>query len=177
MGGMIPNSQTSNCRPYYLNDIKTNEEYTIENWGIINVSAIDHWDEYWNSKGYRSANYEGVIESDSIVLTLNITNNTFEPKNYLENVSVKIIYNNQYEITGWWHQLKADYEYVYDFWTYEQKQVYKYIPESNCMKIDPFYQGYYRFGVTVPDYLIKDNKPLYLEVTLGDVTMIYFIRK
>ena len=175
--GNFENIRIPRCSPYYLYDIKTGNEYTIDNWGIINVAEATEWDEYWNSKGYRSPGYDGVIESDSIVLTLNITNNTYVPKNYLENVSVKIVYNNQYEITGWWHQLKASYEYVYDLWTYEEQLVYKYLSESDCMKIDPFYQGYYRFGATVPDYIIKDNKPLYLEVTLGDVIMTYFIRK
>ncbi len=176
-GDRFGNVLISDFNPYYLTDIKPDMEYTIDNWGIITVTDTDHWDEYWNSTGYRSANYDDVVESDSIVLTLSITNITFEPKNYLENVSVKLVYNNRYEIPGWWHQLKAVYESVYDLWTYDEKLVYKYVSESDCMKIDPFYRGYYRFGVTVPDYLIKDNKPLYLEITLGDVTMIYFVRK
>ena len=169
--------QTPHKGPCFLYDIKVGKEYTIDNVGIINIIEMYQWDEYWNSIGYRSANYDDVLQADSIVLMIGITNTTFAPKNYLDRVSVRMVYNNQFEIKGWWHQLLDKYEYVYDTWVYEQKQVFKYISESNIFDIEPFYQGYYRFGVTVPDYIVKDKKPLYLEITIGDVSMVYVIRK
>ena len=172
-----PDSQIPQVSPYiFIDDIQVNEEYTIDDLGIVKVGGVEQWDEYWNSVGYRKADYDGILQADTIVLMLDITNITFTPKNFLEKVNVKMVYNDQYEINGWWHQLKEEYEYVYDFWTYEEKQVYKYVSQSNIMEIEPFYQGYYRFGVTVPDYIINDNKPLYLEVFLNGVTLTYYIR-
>lgn len=173
----IQDCQLSHNGPCYLYDLKVGKEYAIDKLGIINVIEAEQWDEYWNSIGYRSANYDDVLQADTVVLKVGITNTTFKSKNYLDQVSVKMVYNNQFEIKGWWHQLKDEYEYVYDTWVYEQKQVFKYVSESNCFQIDPFYQGYYRFGVTVPDYIVKDSKPLYLEITIGDVSMTYIIRK
>lgn len=54
-----------NCRwfgqtPYCSFEIKANKEYHIPNWDVISVSEMEQWDKYWNSKGYRSADYDGI---------------------------------------------------------------------------------------------------------------------
>ena len=164
----IQDSQTVLHLPCYLIDIKDNKEYPIENWGIISVGGSSYWDEYWNSVGYRSKDSDGQVDADTLVLYINITNTTFLAKNYFEDVKVKAVYNYQYEIYGWGYQLKKDYRW--------NDTHFDYLSASNIMDIEPFYEGYYRFGVTLPKYIINDNKPLYLEVSMAGVTMTYIVR-
>ncbi len=150
------------CSFEALYDAKVGTEYEINGLGLLKVVKYEVFDEIYNSTGYRSYYDDGKTSADSTVLFIDITNLTFTPKNYLEGMKVKAVYNNIYEINGWWCQRYDSGNYVY---------------EEMVWPIDPFYQGHYKLGVSIPDYIMKDTRPLRMEIAFGNVELVYHIRK
>ena len=167
-GIQVIGSDQQNSAAETLDNIKEGEEYEIADWGIIHFIDYGQRDYTIKKEGYRDAESDGETGADYVRVFFKITNISLSPKNYLDKISVKAVYDDRYVINGSWAQWD-DYD--------QQTSTGYYVRQNDVYPIDPFYAGFYSFGVTLPDYIINDTKPLRLEITIDDVELTYNIRK
>lgn len=131
---------------------------------------------------------ESGTNADFCMLLINITNLTKNSINYADISSVKVIYDEDYEFEGWIRQYNSDYHadvYRYDGPQYSSSwntwpTPYLKVPviaPTDVETIGMMYTGSYFFGCTLPDEVYKDDKPLRMEINLGENQLTYNIRK
>lgn len=118
-------------------------------------------------------------------LQLDIISLQMQPVDYLQNVTVEIVYDNEFRIEGTARQI--NYEYIvrayedYSIWRHDNSE-----PRPNLVTLNPanpelidfLYTGTYAFYVTVPTRAIEDeSSPLRMEITIGGHELTYIIRK
>ena len=98
---------------------------------------------------------------------------------FIKDISVKVIYDDEYEYDGWVRQFNYDYS---------KSEIYKYqettiigwpvcLSPVDEMYISPMYKGHYAFGCTLPNFIVEDNKsPLRMVIKLGEHELTYNIR-
>ncbi len=147
---------------YCIDNVKIGREYRIDGWGIIKIIKKNQGDSYFNREGYQcNIFYDGSERADELGLYVDITNLSYTAVNYSDIAEVKFIYDHGYEINGYWQQV------------YEGGGCMSIL---NTEDIEPYYKGHYWFGAKIPDHIVKDRKPLRMEVTLGDIVFIYHFR-
>lgn len=155
-----PDAQSAGCK---LNDLKIGSEVNIEGFGLLKLTEFAFWDDLYVGN---CDSKESGVEADYAVLNFNITNLNYSAKNYLENISVKVIYDNFYEFGGWAFQKNIN-----------NNHSFQTINSSENFAIAPFYQGHYKVGATLPNYVIQSKKPLKIVVIIDDIEFTYNIRK
>ena len=151
-----------------LDDLKMNVEAEIDGWGTIQLTSFDFYDELGYHAWYPSSGGQWITsgkEADFAILRMDITNTTLKAKDFLSDVSVKVVFDDTYEYAGWCYQ--SDYDWDKDYAINPQGQ----------FVIEPMYQGHYMFGCTLPNAVVNSKKPLRLEIQMDDLEMVYFIRK
>lgn len=170
-----------------LDDLKLETEAEIDGWGILTLTGYEVQDGlgYYRSgqKGvYSAANdyYWSGKEAEYAVLYADIVNTQPKDKNYLDNISVKAIYDDEYEYAGWFYQRNYDNdtEGYYSLEVDRNKQNTRWvINAADQFAIGPMYEGHYIFGCTLPNAVFKGNKPLKLVITIDGNEITYNIRK
>ena len=173
--------------PMFFDDLKLETEAEIEGWGVLTLTAY----EVQEGLGYYRAGESHVIngvydyywsgnEAEYVVLYADILNTQLKDKDYLENVTVKAIYDDFYEYAGWFYQ--RNYNNQTD--KYEGQEVDRAkqnlrwaINLSDQFAIGPMYMGHYIFGCTLPNAVINGNKSLKLIITIDDNEITYNIQK
>jgi len=134
------------------------------------------WEAHWNDSG---------VNADFAWLMLDVTNLQKKGYDFTGNVTVKAVYQDDYEFSGWVRQVN------YDYINYgsQGRDVCRYGWEQRCPNvvvldpanvetIDMLYTGTYAFGVTLPNSVVEDTKsPLALVITLDGNELTYNIRK
>lgn len=134
------------------------------------------WDAYWNDSG---------VNADFAWFMMDITNLQKKSFSFMENASVKVMYQDEYEFAGWVRQVN------YDYINYgaEGRKVSRYDSQTNCPNvvvldpanveaIDMMYTGTYAFGATLPNSVIEDTgSPLRMVITIDGNELTYNIRK
>ena len=117
---------------------------------------------------------------------MDVTNRQKKAVNFIEEASVKIIYQDEYEFTGWVRQIDPDVmsKSETNYGTSRlngDKNDYPNVVVLNPAKthpIDMMYTGHYVFGCTIPNFVVEDKKsPLRMEIKLGDSELTYHIIK
>ena len=116
--------------------------------------------------------------ADFLWLVMDITNLEKIDVCYLQESSVKVIYNDDYEFGGWLRQFNYDYN------TFVHRYVWDK-PFASPAVMDPadeeaigmLYTGSYVFGCTLPSYVLEGKEPLRMEIKLGENDLTYHIRK
>ena len=140
------------------------------------VSATkDGWNSYFNCEWKESGK-----EAEFAWLKADITNLQKTAANFMKEITVKIIYDNEYEYDGWVRQFNYDYS---------KSEIYRHqettpigwpvcLSPSDEMSISPMYKGHYAFGCTLPNFVVEDKEsPLRMVITIGENTLTYNIRK
>lgn len=114
--------------------------------------------------------------ADFAMLKVDITNLSKEANKFIEQSSVKVVYDDDYEFGGWIRQINYDFNKrtVYYDWTEMGPAT---ISPDDEVEIDMMYTGTYVFGCTLPTAVIEGKEPLRMEITLGDNELTYHIRK
>ena len=98
---------------------------------------------------------------------------------FIKDISVKVIYDDEYEYDGWVRQFNYDYS---------NSEIYRYKETTTIgwpvclspvdeMSISPMYKGHYAFGCTLPNFIVEDRKsPLRMVIKLGEHELTYNIR-
>ena len=189
MGVKMINSGGQATSKVSLDDLQLNTEIPIEGYAIIKATSFEFFDwlgyygegQVWVDARRR---YTTGNEADFAMLRLDITNRMTESKNFLENVKVKVIYENYYEFEGWCYQFNYDNhssDWSDQFFSSnidKNNQPRKWvISKKDQFAINPMYAGHYVFGCTLPNAVINGNAPLRMEITIDDNTITYNIRK
>jgi len=187
MGIQIIGGPEVESEPVSLEDLKLEMDAEIEGWGILTLTKYEVQDMlgYYRS-GKKSVSdswgdyYVSGKEADYALLYADILNTQLKSKNYLENVSVKAVYDDVYEYAGFCYQcnynnninsnaaLEADRSKQNTRWA---------INKADQFAIDPMYEGHYIFGCTLPNAVFNIHKPLKLIITIDENEITYNIRK
>lgn len=161
----VGGSRTATSADVFVDNIDNNWYY---NWRW--------WDAQWKDSG---------VNADFIWLLVDLTNLQKTDVNFMENASVKVVYQDDYEFAGWIRQVNYDY---INYGT-QGRDVSRYEYDTKCPNVvvlDPvnvedigmLYTGTYAFGATLPNSVISDTtSPVRIEITLGENELTYHIRK
>lgn len=194
MGVKMISSKSQATSTVSLDDLKLNVDVPIEGYGIIKATSFEFFDwlAYYsegttapsqnNTAGNKNVWRTG-SEADFAMLRMDITNRMTKPKDFLENVKVKVIFEDYYEFEGWYYQFNYDNSYhngahYYNSSIDNGKQNTKWvISKKDQFAISPMYTGHYVFGCTLPNAAINSKSPLRMEITIDGNVITYNIRK
>lgn len=116
--------------------------------------------------------------ADFIWFVVEITNLQKSEVDYFQDATVKVIFEDEYEFSGWLRQFNFDYNtfvhrYVWDY-PFASPAV---LNPADVEKLGMLYTGTYAFGCTIPNAVVTDKAPLRMEINLGGNELIYNIRK
>ena len=121
-----------------------------------------------------------------IWLTMDITNYQKQPVDFSQDMTVKVVYMDDYEFNGWVRQIDNDLiakdasDYGVSRFGGEKTDYPNAIvlnPKFNHA-IDMMYTGHYVIGCTLPNTVVEDKKgPLRVEIKLGENDLTYNILK
>lgn len=187
MGVQVIGGPETETEPVSLDDLKLETKAEIEGWGDLTFTAYEVQDGlgYYRSGRTDVGSADGDYywsgkEAEFAVLYADILNTQLKDKNYLENVSVKAVYDDTYEYAGWFYQRNYNNK-TYPYYSLEvdrSKQNTRWVVNvSDQFAISPMYEGHYIFGCTLPNAVIGGNKPLKLIITIDGNEITYNIRK
>lgn len=189
MGVKIISKDNTNSSAVSLDDLQLNVDVTIDGYGILNATSFEFFDwlgHYAEGVSHHNnyGRYTTGREADFAMLRMDITNRMTKEKNFLDNVKVKVIFEDYYEYEGWYYQFNYDNQitnnsnYYYDWNVDGNKQNTKWvISKKDNFAIKPMYTGHYVFGCTLPNAIINSKSSLRMEITLDGNIITYNIRK
>lgn len=118
-------------------------------------------------------------EAEFAWLKIDIVNLQKLEANFIKDITIKVIYDDEYEYDGWVRQFNYDYS---------KSEIYRYkettligwpvcLSPVDEMPIKPMYKGHYVLGCTLPNFVVEDkNSPLRMIINIGDNKLTYNIR-
>ena len=158
--------EEESSEPVSLDDVKTDKEIEIDGFGTITFTAFEFRDRDIYLQGNNGGWISSGEEADYACLYCDIVNTNTKDKDYLANVEVKAIYDEQYEYAGWGYQIDRDKG---DDWIEHEHEL--------AFSISPMYTGHYVFGATLPNAVINGNKELKIVMKIDGNEMTYYVRK
>jgi len=117
--------------------------------------------------------------ADFIWLKMDVTNLQKSSVPFMKEITVKVVYDEEYEFAGWVRQINYDYNekcYRYGMDTYGGDTIV--LNPANEEAIDMMYRGTYIIGCTLPNSVFEDeDMPLRVEINMGGNELTYNIRK
>ena len=110
--------------------------------------------------------------------TFDIVNRQKQDVFYMKDISVKVVYADEYEFAGWVRQFNHDYDT--NIHRYLQDEVFstqQVIDPANEEAIGMMYTGSFVIGCTLPNVVVEGKEPLRMEIKIGDNELTYNIRK
>lgn len=172
----------------YFAQFGEKEDYSVDhnyNFTIWHVASYATSKLEYGSWRFRDAEWkESGSGAQFFWLAMDITNRQKKSISYIEQASVKVIYQDEYEFTGWIRQIDTDFipKDSTDYGVSRlngDKADYPNTIVLNPAKthaIDMLYTGHYVFGCTVPNFVVEDKKsPLRMEIKLGENELTYYI--
>lgn len=204
-----------------LDDMQLGKKHTIDGYAILNLIKFESVDMFAQfNKGtngdltegrsndnyrycvYKDGNYDPIknatwktsgTNAEFIVLHVDITNLQKTPVSFLSEGTVKLVYDDGYEFSGWIRQSNYDYAQMIYRHSDARDLTIGHNPldleaPSNYLQslmLDPendepigmLYTGHFYFGCTVPNEVVTSKKPLRMEIKLGGNDLTYHIRK
>lgn len=186
-GVQVIGGPSAATEPVSLDDIKLERELTIDGYARITPTSFAFKDKngyYIQGRDYLSwaedDYYMSGNEADFAFLRMDIINLNRKEKNFLENCTVKVVYDDVYEYEGWMRQ----YNYnntshnASGFGVDAGKQNTEWtINPDDVFPILPMYEGHYAFICTLPNSVVNAKESLRMVVTLDGNELTYNIRK
>ena len=142
-----------------LDDVKLNTDIEIDNYGILNFESCETRDYVYiggdNSSGQ---------EAEYLILKMTLINTDTKERSFMQDVSVKVVYDEVYEYAGWARQTR-------DFISNGGHKA------DSDTKIGALYKGYFIFGCTLPNYIFTTDRPLRMEIEMDGNEFTYYVRK
>ena len=177
-----------------FDNVTFGKEYKIKGYAAVKflgfkfVDAFAQWEEGIHTRDrervvrygyYRSIQISGK-EADYAWLKADIRNLGKIGTKFLADISVKVIYDDDYEYNGWVRQF--NYDYHNSELRTDDKEIGVIgwpacLDPKDEMSIGPMYTGHYAFGCTLPNAVVEDKEsPLRMVITIGGNTLTYNIR-
>lgn len=163
MGVQVIGGPATEAELVSLDDIKIGVDITIDDYGVLTPLAYTVQDTLPKAEVYDW--YRSGTEAEFAVLKIDILNMSMREKSFLEDVEVKVVYDDRYEYGGWAYQF--DYN----------RSAESAIKKDDAFPIGPMYQGHYCFGATLPNAVFNAKEPLRMVVTIDGHEITYNIRK
>lgn len=139
-----------------------------------NNKKLYGWTYYLNCSFKESGN-----EAEFAWLKVDVQNLQKMPTNFIKDISIKVIYDDEYEYNGWVRQFNYDYCNS-EIYRYQESSLIGWpicLSPVDEMSINPMYKGHYAFGCTLPNFIVEDKKsPLRMVIKLGEHELTYNIR-
>lgn len=199
-----------------LDDMQLGETYRIDGYADVIPMSFDYYDCFaqyhldfpgdnspdhsWDNNSafvlyddgnyvYRNASWmDSSVDAEFAYLQLDLTNLQKTPVNFMKEMSVKVVYEDEYEYNGWVRQM--DYNTKTPLYRKAHDGDYPVIELSgdlnmSCFALDPaneipidmVYTGHYIVGCTLPNQVVNGDGPLRMEIKLGDSDLTFHIRK
>lgn len=133
----------------------------------------------WANYYMQAAWQDSGLNADFLWLKMDVTNLQTKAVPFMEDISVKVVYADEYEFAGWVRQINYDYNtncYRYGSSTNGGGTVA--LNPGNEEAINMLYTGTYVFGCTLPNSVIEDKgSALRVEIKLGENDLTYNVRK
>lgn len=129
---------------------------------------------------YKQASWkDSGLNADFFWLRLDITNAQKKTVKFMDEATVKVVYDDEYEFNGWIRQANFDYNtHVYRYGSDTTGGAFAVLDPANEEGVDMMYTGIYIFGCTLPNSVVADTKtPLRMEISIGGNDLTYNIRK
>ena len=132
------------------------------------------------TKYFRNCNFQNSgNEADFAWLKVDIVNLQKSEATFMKDISVKVIYDDEYEYDGWIRQFNYDFSKS-EIYRYQSKTTIGWpvcLSPVDEMPIKPMYKGHYALGCTLPNFVIEDKSaPLRMVITMDDHKLTYNIR-
>lgn len=199
-----------------LDDMKLGQSYRIDGYAIVEPLAFDYYDcfaqyeldfpgdnshgndhsgdsavVYWDSGSWyypHACWNDSSTNADFAWLTIDLTNLRKSDVKFMEEITVKVIYDDEYEYAGWVRQFNHNYfTPVYrkahegKYYVVESDEKFEYtdfaLDPANEEAVGQMYTGSYVFGCTLPNAVVNGKEPLRMEIKLGNSELTYNIRK
>ena len=129
---------------------------------------------------YKAASWQSSgNNADFAWLKFDVTNLQKTSVPFMKEITVKVVYADEYEFAGWVRQINYDHNkkcYRYNAGTTGGGTVV--LNPANEEPIDMMYTGTFVIGCTLPNSVFEDEKsPLRIEIAMGENELTYHIRK
>lgn len=132
----------------------------------LKIECAEHGDEkypWWCEEWV--SHYESKTQADFACLFMDVLNTTPDTVDFLKDCTVKVVFDDSIEYAGWCYQRDLDLNRC------------TWIDSSDNFPIEPYYEGHYVFGCTLPNAMFESDAPLSMIITLGGNEITYNIRK
>ena len=182
---IIGGSLQEEGQPVSLDDMQLEEAVEVEGWGTITLTSCCFMDSLYQFKEGKhevAGNwnvFDSGLEADYLLIQADILNNTKNAHDYLSDVEVKAVFDDDVEFAGWFWQYNWDNGTKdYDWGELNGIQNKEFvIAKADQFAIDPYYAGHYCFGCTLPNAVVNGEQPLRLEIRIDGNEITYNIRK
>ena len=141
-----------------IEDVKFGTAYKIKGFAVVTFQEFSFIDSKYVHNGN---NIESGAEADIAYLRADIRNLAKKDTKFLGTISVKAVYDDEYEYNGFIYQLNHKSE--------------SFRGESD---IGPMYTGHYGFFCQLPNFVVQDKtSPLRMVITINGHEFTYNIRK
>lgn len=142
-------------------------------------------DYYYNWRWWDAGWMDSGVNADFAWFMVDVTNLQKKDFDFMQNATVKVIYQDEYEFAGWVRQVNYDYlNYGQEGRDVTRMNYDKRNPNvvvldpANVEAIGMMYTGTYAFGATLPNSVFEDTKsPLQMIITMDGNELTYNIRK
>lgn len=216
LGVQIIGGDETSVESLNLDDAQIGVSYRIDGYAIVNLLSFDYFDSFAqynkDNAGNNSHKDDYYLGSSAVYwddgswyhdqafwndsgksaefawLLVDLVNLHKKDYSFLNDISIKVICDDEYEFAGWVRQFNPDYRTTifrkeYDGKYYIVETTDKYflsdyaLDPANEEPIGQMYTGSYVFGCTLPNYVVEGKEPLRMEIKLGTSEMTYHIRK
>ena len=216
LGVQIIGGDETAVESLYLEDAQIGASYRIDGYAIVNLLSFDYYDcfaqydkdcsgnndhasnsglgasaVYWDNGSWfhQHAHWnDSGTNADFAWLLVDLVNLQKKDIAFIKDISVKVIYDDEYEFAGWVRQFNHDYRTTIFRKDYDGKYYIVETADKNYLSdyaLDPaneepigqMYTGSYVFGCTLPNYVVEGKESLRMEIKLGSSEMTYHIRK
>lgn len=187
MGVIIINSSEEKDTAY-ADDMLLNVPTEIDSFGIVTPTDFQIADQFgWYRQGYQTVydaqndyDFSG-NDAEYAILWFDILNTCYQERHYLANydsdISATVILDDQYSFSGWVGQLNYDYS-TSDYGPDAGKQNVRWVINGkDQFAIIPMSVGHYMCVCEIPNLAVKGDAPMRMVIQIGDVELIYNIRK
>ena len=169
-----------------LDNIKVGDSITVDGYAVISPTSFGSQDNLgYYGQGSSKVKYDNWYRSgqdaEFMILRMDLTNLSTRDRNFLENVDVRVIYDDLYEYAGWAWQLNYNnetYGDAYTYGVYTKIQNTEFVIDRNDQfPVGPMYTGHYFFGCTLPNAIVNGKAPLRMIISLDGLELTFNIRK
>ena len=118
------------------------------------------------------------VNADFAWFLMDITNTQKTAVNFIQEATVKVVFDEEYEYAGWVRQFNYDYDLngEYHDGVDQGDFIRAALDPVDEESIDMMYTGHYVFGCTLPTAVVEGTEPLRMVIDLGGNELTYNIR-